>query len=80
MAENEPQAPVQDPIDKRLARHLSEILRSRGLTAEKLAAQAGLHKSFLYRVLKAEKQASLQTLEKLAKALNLRVKDLFPDD
>lgn len=50
--------------------------RRSGLTQEKLAEKADLHPNYLGRVERGEEYVSLLALRKIAKALNVRVRNL----
>ena len=49
------------------------------LTQEKLAERADLHPNYLGRVERGEEHVSLISLRRIAKALNVRVRDLVAD-
>jgi transcriptional regulator with XRE-family HTH domain len=65
-------------IENDLAKQLRIVMDTKHVTVEQLSHTTGFHRSFLYRVLKAEKQASLRSLESIARALEIPVRDLFP--
>lgn len=48
-----------------------------GLSQEKLAARAGVHRTYIGMVERAEKNVTLATIERIAKALNVRIMDFF---
>lgn len=47
-----------------------------GLSQEKLAEKAGVHRTYIGMVERAEKNITLENIEKIAIALELRPKDL----
>lgn len=49
------------------------------LTIERLAEKADLHPNYLGRVERGEEQISVSALVRLAKAMRIRVRDLFAD-
>ncbi|MCI0329563.1 MAG: helix-turn-helix domain-containing protein [candidate division Zixibacteria bacterium] len=49
------------------------------LSQEELAARAGVHRTYIGMIERAEKNISLENIERLAKALNVKIKDLFKD-
>jgi transcriptional regulator with XRE-family HTH domain len=59
------------------AKRLKEIRIQRGLTQEELAQSAGLSLSFIRTVEQAIHAPSFESLQALANALNVTVKDLF---
>ena len=52
---------------------------SKGFTQEVLAEKADLHSNYLGRVERGEEDVSLNALRRIAKALNVRVRDLVAD-
>jgi transcriptional regulator with XRE-family HTH domain len=48
-----------------------------GMSQEELAYKAGLHRTYIGMVERAEKNVSLLNIEKIAKALNVSIKELF---
>lgn len=55
---------------ERLKRHLSQ---------EELAARAGVHRTYIGMVERAEKNITLKNVEKICSALNLKIPDFFSD-
>ncbi len=49
----------------------------RNLSQEKLAEKANVHRTYIGMIERAEKNITLQNIEKIAKALNVKIKDLF---
>ena len=49
------------------------------LTQERLAERAGLHPNYLGRIERGEEHVSLNALQRIAKALGVRVRDLVHD-
>ena len=49
------------------------------LSQEKLAALAGLHRTFVSMVERGKRNVTIATVEKLAAGLNCRMADLMPD-
>jgi len=49
----------------------------RNLSQEELAEKAGLHRTYIGMIERAERNISLTTAEKLAKAINISVSSLF---
>jgi transcriptional regulator with XRE-family HTH domain len=62
---------------QRLANNLRRFRRERGLSQEGLAEQSGLHRTFVGSVERAERNVSLDNVERLALALGLDVVDLL---
>ena len=52
--------------------------RSRqGLSQEKLAKKAGVHRTYIGMIERAEKNITLENIEKIAHALGVNIRDLF---
>ena len=47
------------------------------LSQEELAEKAGVHRTYIGMIERAEKNITLQNIEKIAKALNIKITDLF---
>jgi transcriptional regulator with XRE-family HTH domain len=56
------------------------LRRQRGLSQEQLAFKAGLATSYLGQVERAEKSPTIQSLEKIATALDVTLEELFSFD
>lgn len=52
---------------------------SLGLSQEELASRAGVHRTYIGMIERAEKNITLENIEKVAKALNLKLSDFFRD-
>lgn len=50
-----------------------------GLSQEELASCAGVHRTYIGMIERAEKNITLENIEKVCKALNLRIGDFFKD-
>jgi transcriptional regulator with XRE-family HTH domain len=48
-----------------------------GLSQEELAARAGVHRTYIGMIERAEKNITLGNIEKIAKALKLNIRDFF---
>ena len=64
-------------ILKEFGSKVRELRKSRGLSQEKLAEKAGLHYTYIGAVERGEKNISLQNIEKIAKALDTDIAELF---
>jgi len=50
-----------------------------GLSQEELASRAGVHRTYIGMIERAEKNITLENIERVAKALNLKLSDFFRD-
>lgn len=62
---------------KRMAHRIRGLRERRGLTQERLATLAGISRGYLARLETARHDPTLTTLEKLAKALKVKVWELM---
>lgn len=60
----------------KFGRRVRDERLKRDLSQEKLAALAKVHRTYIGMIERAEKNITLSNMEKIAKALNLRVNDL----
>jgi transcriptional regulator with XRE-family HTH domain len=63
-------------LHKAISRNIQAYLETQGKTAEKLAYEAGISKGLLSNILSLKKQPGLDTLQKLAQGLDVKVEDL----
>ena len=59
------------------ARNLQKLRKEKGLSQEKLAAKAGLHRTYIGMVERSEKNLTLLNMERIARALNVEITDLL---
>ncbi len=64
-------------INKEVGFNIRKIREERGLSQEKLAALADLHRAYVGQIERGEKNIGLKNLEKIAKALRVKTKDLL---
>lgn len=64
-------------IAQRFSKRLRSLIKERRTSAERLAYEAGISKSYLSAVLRCRKSPTLRTIEKIAKTLDLDIRDLF---
>jgi transcriptional regulator with XRE-family HTH domain len=67
---------ADDDIIKRIGLNITIIREQRGLTQEKLADLAGLHRAYIGQIERGEKNIGLRNLEKIAKALGVDIRVL----
>lgn len=59
------------------AQNVQRRRKERGLSQEQLAALAGVHRTYVGMIERSEKNITLLNIEKIAKALNVEIKDLL---
>ncbi|MCP4259044.1 MAG: helix-turn-helix transcriptional regulator [Planctomycetes bacterium] len=67
-------------INKEVGLNIRKIREDKGLSQEKLAALADLHRVYMGQVERGEKNVSLQNLEKIAWALDVDIRVLVDID
>jgi transcriptional regulator with XRE-family HTH domain len=53
--------------------------KRKGLSQEELASRAGVHRTYVGMIERAEKNITLANIEKICKALGLSIRDFFKD-
>lgn len=66
-------------IRARFGARLRAVRTRAGLSQEALGMDADLHRTFVSMVERGERNVTIATVEKLAKALKCRMADLMPD-
>ncbi len=56
-----------------------EERHKQGLSQEELASRAGVHRTYIGMIERAEKNITLENIEKVAKALSLKISEFFKD-
>ena len=67
---------ADDDIVKRIGLNITIIRERRGLTQEKLAELADLHRAYIGQIERGEKNIGLRNLEKIANALSVDIRVL----
>lgn len=62
---------------KKFADRVRELRIKKNISQEKLGELSNLHRTYIGMVERAEKNISLKNIQKIAKALNVRLEDLF---
>lgn len=68
---------VTSPTRKLFARKLRSVRKKAGLSQEELGFRAGLHRTYIGAIERAEQNVSIDNIHKLAKALKVSPKDLL---
>ena len=58
-------------------RNVQKYRKEKEISQEKLAEIAGVHRTYVGMIERAEKNITLRNMEKIANALNLKIKDLL---
>lgn len=66
-------------VQIKLGERLREVRSKQGISQEKLAEIAGLHRTYVSSVERGERNISIVNIEKLATALGVSLKHLMPD-
>lgn len=67
----------KEPILLRFGKQVQELRKARNLSQEQLAELAGVHRTYIGMIERAEKNITLCNNERIAKALEVNIKDLF---
>ena len=70
---------MQD-VQVRFGARLRRIRRKKGISQEKLADLAGLHRTYVSSIERGERNVSLVNIERLAIALGTTMAELMPDE
>lgn len=65
------------PILLLFGHNVQKYRKERNLFQEKLAELAGVHRTYIGMIERAEKNITLCNIDKIAKALQVEIKDLF---
>ena len=68
------------PILEVFGRNVRNLRVEQGLSQEQLADRAGLHRTYVGMIERAEKNITLCNIEKLAKAMNVKVSTLVNNE
>ena len=67
-------------IKEKFGKRLKELRKEKGLSQEALSKKAGLDRTYEGKIERGQKSPSLNTIAKLAKALEINLDDLFNFD
>ncbi len=68
---------MKRPILIKFGKKVREERLKQNLSQEQLASKADVHRTYIGMIERAEKNITLENIEKIAKALNLNLSDLF---
>ncbi len=64
-------------INQLFGKKLRLLRMGKGLSQEELGLQSGLHRTYIGQIERAEKNISIQNVDRIAKTLELDVRELF---
>lgn len=71
--------PMKKEILLKFGSRVRSERKKRGLSQEKLASLAGVHRTYIGMIERAEKNITLENIQKISKALKISVRDLFDE-
>ena len=66
-------------INVQFGKKVREERKKLGLSQEALAEKVGVHRTYIGMIERAEKNITLENIEKIATALNMKISQLFVD-
>lgn len=66
-------------IRRRFAERVRTLRKAKGWSQEELAARAGIHRTFVSQIERATKRSTIDTVEKVAKALGVGCGELLDE-
>ena len=67
----------KEPILQQFGKQVQELRKARNLSQEQLAELSGVHRTYIGMIERAEKNITLRNIERIAKALEVNIKDFF---
>lgn len=67
----------KEPILLSFGKRVQKLRKTKGISQEELASLAGVHRTYIGMIERAEKNITLCNIEKIANALNISISDLF---
>lgn len=68
---------IKDPVLLSFGQRVQKLRTDKHLSQEQLAEAAGLHRTYIGMVERAERNISLKNIAKIARALQVDMKELF---
>ena len=68
---------MENDVLVRFGKRVREERLKLGLSQEQLASEAGVHRTYIGMIERAEKNLTLENISKIANALGIRIRDLF---
>lgn len=67
-----------EQVESRFGKRLRDVREAEGISQETLAANAGLHRTYVGLIERGERNVTLRTIERLATALDVEMSELMP--
>lgn len=64
----------------KFGKRVRELRKAKNLSQEGLSFKANLHRTYIGMIERAEKNITLVNIDKIAKALDVNIKELFDED
>ena len=68
---------MKSKINTRFGLKIVELRKQAGISQDELAYRSNIHRAYMGTIERGEKSVTLNTIEKIAKGLDVKVKDLF---
>ena len=68
---------MKSKINTQFGLRIVELRKSAGISQEELAFRSNIHRAYMGTIERGEKSVTLNTIEKIAAGLGVKVKDLF---
>ena len=68
---------MKSNINNRFGQKVVELRKNAGMSQDELAFRCNIHRAYMGTIERGEKSATLNTVEKIARGLGVRVSDLF---
>ncbi len=68
---------AEEGIIELFGRNVQRLRKERGISQEKLAEIAGIHRTYVGMIERAEKNITIRNMKKIADALNVKISDLL---
>ena len=64
-------------IQKKFGQKIKALRKQKNLSQERLASKSGLHRTYISDIERGSRNVSLKNIEKIARALNISIIELF---
>lgn len=68
---------LHESIQKKFGKKVRELRKGRGYSQEGFAFECDLHRTYIGCIERGEKNITITNIEKVAKALKVKIRDLF---